>query len=385
MNCLNEPLLAEKEEEPAIATASVALRLTALDAARGMAMLLVCLAHFSQYYLSLNAFPGTLIFPLCMLATPSFMLISGALTGYIHSCNPAQFFKFEKLLLSRGIFLLTVGHISISLAHIYRSANILDAFRWIFVTDAIGFAIIAGPPIVRKVSSGKRLLLSLALLIISWWCTVAFYPTTPLQHAVKELLWGSYENTFFELSFPFFSWLAFYLASSLVGEYIASCQRQDESLSSLPSRLMTVGCVIFCIGAALKILDFIAIRLSILPAQGVMWKLTSPFQKDPPGLTYILVYGGASVVMIGAMFFIERARLLVRLVAHLQMFGQTSLFLFIAQYYVYYTFVPFFHTKSLPGGWPLHFLVSILLLSSMAAFWQKQNLNRYLKVRWFVR
>jgi len=68
-------------------------RLTAIDAARGLAMIFVCLSHFGETYLDgvRGGAAGALLDALGRVATPSFMLISGALIGFRHAADPQSF------------------------------------------------------------------------------------------------------------------------------------------------------------------------------------------------------------------------------------------------------------------------------------------------------
>lgn len=59
-------------------------RLGAVDAARGAAMLLVCLSHFADAYVELFGYGSTYerLDLVVMIASPPFMLLSGAMLGF---------------------------------------------------------------------------------------------------------------------------------------------------------------------------------------------------------------------------------------------------------------------------------------------------------------
>jgi hypothetical protein len=73
------------------------------------------------------------------------MIMSGVMLGYLHRSNANKFQRIQTKLIDRGLFLLTIGHVLIALAHSGVAGGILEAFNWGFITDAIGVSIINFP------------------------------------------------------------------------------------------------------------------------------------------------------------------------------------------------------------------------------------------------
>lgn len=94
-------------------------RIAELDAARGIAMLLVCLTHFSDVHfvrsLALDGWCGMGLALVGKVATPTFVLVSGILMGY-QTEAAAGAARFRMHLLVRALFLVTIGYLLIALS-----------------------------------------------------------------------------------------------------------------------------------------------------------------------------------------------------------------------------------------------------------------------------
>lgn len=90
-------------------------RIEVIDAGRGAAMLLVFLSHFSEFYFGYHGKTRLLetMYNITMIASPSFMLISGTMLGYLFRSNPGGYQRIREKYIDRGLFLLLVAHILI--------------------------------------------------------------------------------------------------------------------------------------------------------------------------------------------------------------------------------------------------------------------------------
>src|SRR5689334_14526438 len=91
-------------------------RIVAVDAARGAVMLFSCLAHFAWWIHGQYPAQSGLLAAIGMVATPSFLLISGAMVGMLCARNAGRGADLRSQFFNRGLFLLTIGHLSIALA-----------------------------------------------------------------------------------------------------------------------------------------------------------------------------------------------------------------------------------------------------------------------------
>jgi uncharacterized membrane protein len=101
---------------------SQSTRLVFVDAGRGFAMLFVCLSHFAFAYFSadptsVGGRTHEVLNAIGMVASPTFVLISGFLLGFLYRIQSGEFGPVRRRMIDRGIFLLTIGHALILLAH----------------------------------------------------------------------------------------------------------------------------------------------------------------------------------------------------------------------------------------------------------------------------
>ena len=357
-------------------------RLVSIDAARGVAMLLVCLSHFSMMYWreaeGSAASISIWLTAVAMIATPTFLLISGTMLGFFHHTKGSDFTRVRVSLVDRGLFMLTVGHVLITVAHIPRMPQ-GGWSHFIFVTDAIAFSIILGPVFIGALAARHRLILGGAMYALSWVITLAWSPDALFLQRLKDALVGSYQADASTFSFPMLPWFGVYLVGSALGErlgqlYVAGDERRFGRLA------MKVGGAAVLVGGALK-LAYWGLKPDLLAfADGplhLIYSLTSPWQKHPPGPVYVLLCGGTGLLMLSLIWSAERTGRFTRLLRLTSLWGRTSLFIFVLQYYVYY--VVFFYWRPEPSPWwPLHFVASLAVMTVAARAWSIRGYNRYL-------
>src|SRR5438045_8054482 len=96
-----------------IPISSVAVRVDSLDVARGTAMLFVCLSHFASTYLApwdnpslspIVQWSGAMAVTISMIASPTFVIVSGIVVGYLYRCNPSGMPSLRRKLIDRCLF-----------------------------------------------------------------------------------------------------------------------------------------------------------------------------------------------------------------------------------------------------------------------------------------
>src|ERR1700709_2574428 len=97
-------------------------RIKSIDAARGIAMVFACLSHFSTAYLyPAGHFAATYVLTvISMVASPSFIILSGMVTGLTAVMCPHGFPQLRVHLIDRGLFLIIVGHFVLASAILPR-------------------------------------------------------------------------------------------------------------------------------------------------------------------------------------------------------------------------------------------------------------------------
>jgi hypothetical protein len=247
------------------------------------------------------------------------------------------------------------------------------------VTDTIAFSIIVGPFLIGLLDARKRLLVGATLYSVAWVVTLGWSPDGFVPHLLKDAFAGPYQTNTWNYTFPIIPWFGLYLVGSALGEglgrsYITGDEARFGRLA------MRFGAGAIGLAIAIKI-AYWSLKPALASAAGarleLIYSLSSPWQKLPPGPVYLLLFGGMGLVMLSLIWHAERMGRFRRLLNLAALWGRTSLFLFIVQYYVYY--VGLFYWSPAPSRWwPLYFGLSLALMTSAAAAWYHHGCNRYL-------
>jgi uncharacterized membrane protein len=359
-------------------------RLLALDAARGFAMLGVCISHFGAA-IGPQERPLALKLGLIgMIASPTFILLSGAVLGYLTAVRRDDPGTLRTKLIDRGLFLLIVAHLLIDgavMGRVHGAGNLTHA---LFMTDTIGFALIVGILVV-PVTSPRRRLMAAGLMYLAAWVIVLFWhPVTEAARVFKEIGVGTTDQYSQIHSFPLVEWFAVFLAASVLGEAIAEA-RARGSLIPIGRWLLWTGPKWIAGAVAVKGLYLLARPMvwSSYEAMPPIWRdlydLTTPFDKYPPGPTYFLAYGGLALILIGTIVVASERGWMPRVLEWAAVAGRASLFLFVMQFYLYYLLIP---RLPMTSRWllPSYFLASIVVLWLSARGWGRINGNRFFTV-----
>lgn len=120
-------------------------------------------------------------------------------------------------------------------------------------------------------------------------------------------------------------------------------------------------------------------HLGIATDDLTLYHLTGVGQKSPPSIVYFMSYGGAAVLMIVAVARLGDARWLAALRRWAGILGRSSLFVFVLQYYVYFTAFYLLHLRR-SVLWPLYFVASLAFLVATARAWELAGLNRWMTI-----
>ena len=337
-------------------------------------MFLVLLAHFGVLFFRLpehNSWRIALIH-IGMVATPTFVILSGLLLGVLYQSNRSAFGGIQAKLIDRGLFLVLVGHVVICVALMSGE----QTFTWSLSTDAIGAAVIVGAILIPRTSGRRRLALSLAGYAAGWVAVYWWVPGSRHSEAVKELTFGSLAPVVFTAgSFPLVQWMAVYLASSVLGERLASLHRIGAG-RRVARELAWAGAG----GIILMVLvKLAALWLGISPLRHVSTALLQVGHKYPPAPLYLLFYGGVGLLLISGCLAVELRNIYGRTRRYAAECGEASFFIFIAHFYLYWLGI-----KRLGPAGPLpalvYFALSTLVLFLLARFWYRGDCNRFLTV-----
>jgi uncharacterized membrane protein len=358
-------------------------RVRPIDAARGTAMLFVFLSHFAEVYLRNNGVLALLypVYKITMIASPTFMVISGIMLGYLYRTETWNFGPIRERFVNRGLFLLTIGRLLIFVAHISIAGGIQEALHWGFITDAIGVSIIVGPLLIDKVQWKGRLLIAVLVFVMNWVVILLWSPELWALKVLKETLFGpagTFNTQVYADVFPLVPWFSLYFLGTCIGERIGEHSASGEKWKIAPFVLKAWAgswlIVLALLGGRYLISSF-----GITGFENEIRSLTSPFQKLSPSPAFFSFYGGAGLFILYLLFRFEGNALVNRVASFAEVLGQTSLFVFIIQYYVYFTFFSEVNF-GLTMVWPLYFVASVAVISIVSKVWYERGLNRLLVV-----
>jgi uncharacterized membrane protein len=356
-------------------------RVRFIDAGRGSAMLFVLLSHFLEgFFPNPNGF-HIFLGDVTEVASPTFVLISGALVGFLYRVRPDAFAQLRVKLIDRGLFLLTVGHLLLLGGHYAMTPT----FRWLPITDAVGFSMLVSPWIVTRTRSSSRLLFSAGLYATTWLVVAFWYPASAGE-IIKETIFGSLKPTFYAYVFPLLPWVSVDLAATVLGEYIAvlHVRGNHDAIGALLNRLWIGGVSSgLALAVALKGVSTLWPVASGKFAE-VVYGVRALHTRIPPGPVYLLFYGGLGMLLLRLCFIAERRtgnRVASVFVKYASAIGQSSLFTYVWQYYVYYTGLHLIRA-SLPfqWAWPAYFGLTAVVVLGPALWWQRAGYNRFITV-----
>jgi uncharacterized membrane protein len=360
--------------------ATVTSRHAFIDVTRGAAMLFVLFSHFGFTYFpnQQDLLPQAMKL-IGMVSTPTFIIISGTLVGFLYRTRGDGFGSIRVMLADRGIFLLTVGHLLILGSHIAFYTS-----RFVSITDTVGVCMIVGPWVVTRIRPRERLFLSLAVYSISWLVTLAWHPHGVALNATKETLFGSVETVshavYFGYAFPLLPWFSVDLAASVLGERLGALYLRGDrrSMERLLARIATIGlATAVALHAAFRGLGHLAPDNTLGFAAHI---LGSPLQKTPPAPVYLLFYGSLGLSLVLACHALERRAVMPALIHRAAAMGQTSFVVFVLQFFVYFTLLMPVRNHLPYAAWPAYFIGSVVVILLPAFAWHRRAYNRFLTI-----
>jgi len=356
-------------------------RVASIDAARGSAMLFVCLAHFTNSYFFLNGHEGigNHLIAIGMLASPTFVTVSGLVAGFLAVTRRSTFPDFRRKLVDRGLFLLLAGHLILALS----GAGFVHSYEVEYITDAIGFAILFGPCLVTTLAARSRLLLGATIFAFDW-CAILFWaPSDGIPALAKQYLVGAVGRGVWEDTaggFALIPWFAVYVVGTVIGERVGSYYAEKRPRAA-HQFLARVGIASVMCALSVRIASAFLTRSGPLFTQAHpnLLRFLFLYQKFPPGPIYLCFFGGAGMLMVAAVLEAGHSGIAPWLLNQLRQLGQASFFVYVVQFYVYGIVLHTLRLSYTPF-WPLIFLLTIALLVLVAIPWNWKEGNRFLTV-----
>ena len=350
-----------------------------IDAARGSAIVLVCVSHFAGSYLVGAGAPRTAVWlaTIGMMATPTFIVVSGLLIGYLSDVYRFHLDSYQTKLRDRGLFLLIIGHCWLALTDSMRAGGLAMGLKRGYITDVIGVALLIMVPLVRHTPWRLRIKAGLGLALLSSLAALAWHPATKWMGTLEETLIGSSVSPLRGYAFPLLPWLGIYAAATGLGTRLAPLFRAGRYREA-GRFIISAGVV----SAALAVVLRLLVRVQP-PNGGTMLAalnfLTTPWSKIPPSPGYLLFFGGLGLVITGGLLTSAAALQRTLFVRALALLGRNSLWAYLAQNFVYFVLL---YMLALPyhPAWPLLLLGSIGVVFALAWVWEIIDGNRYVTV-----
>lgn len=372
-----------KSRESVAVLSSVGPRVTGIDAARGCAMLLVCVSHIKEHFTVSDPALYELLVIITRIATPTFLLLSGFVIA--HVLQNSKHRNVGVALVDRALFLLIVAHALFGLSKL----SYLSVPTWFFgravITDAIGVALLVGV-MARNASARILLAAGAACVLLAWPIAMTLSPETNWGRHIATLFFHAKANPTPDLDAP----LVPYIGVFLIGMGLSRCKTlslQKGDRRALAARFGACGLMaVILVGIAIGLFLFTRETgrlngLSEQLLQGIRLGL-DPRSKWPPSPAYILFYGGAGLCMTGALLALEARQRGEWVVRHLAVLGRASLMCFVVQDWLLLSLPEWLGLQgiSTPLFWAPYLVATVAVLYVLSRKWDQVRGNRFLSV-----
>lgn len=314
-------------------------RVQAIDAVRGLLMCVITIGH-GHILLNdseSNRWLSLLISKVTNLGTPGFTLISGLLLGYFEQTH-SDFQRIRQKYFIRGLQLLTLAHPLIALATypLRQEASFSAVYLcyW-YITDTLAILFMALPTLVPRLNARARIVLGITCLL-SWKVFSLFPPfSSPLLLVMKEILFGASPRAPRLLGdiYPILPLAGLFMIGTVLGNTFAR-SFAEKTLDQFVGRLQrNIAPLIALSGFLIGLWGW-----GKFHSESVLGN-TLKILFYPEKLSSLLPFYTGFLFLILAYFIrkVEMEKRFGRVEKSLALFGKTSLFTYVAQYFLVQT------------------------------------------------
>lgn len=358
-------------------------RIAAVDAARGCAMLLVCLSHIKQHFVESAPELYWVLLMTTRIATPTFLLLSGFVIGHLLRGNSKG--NVTWLLVDRGLFLVLIVHFLLGVNELDQLSFTEWVFGKVMITDVIGIALCIAV-VIRGASTAALISAGTVLCLASWVIAITWVVESAGMRQLAAVLFhvNSAPNQLIDIAVV--PYLGLFLIGMGLSSYCHEALQNGES-QRLARRLGSLG----LIGIGIVISGILAWHFGkdALPDAwrephivSLLRSTLHPGSKVPPSPAYLMFYAGVGLVMTAAFFYGRPRWLVASIASKTAVIGKASLLCFIAQDWLLFL-VPqvlgFEHLTSVPF-WLAYLALCVVALFYLSTQWIRLDGNRFFTI-----
>jgi uncharacterized membrane protein len=354
-------------------------RMQAIDAARGFAMVLVCVSHVRVHFAEDAPTLYFLLTSITRIATPTFLLLSGFVAAYVLA-NGGRHARLT--LIDRGLFVLLLGHVLLNLEDLRSTPLEQWILSRVTVTDAIGVCLMFAAALYRLPAIALGLL-GAALALFSWPIAMTQTFESQIARYAGAALFNLRSEADALIDAAIVPYLGLFAIGMALSKANFACLKRGD-LQPVARRMALGGIAALSLVTIALAIWFTLKRFELIPSDpawsGFVQKTLDPRSKLPPGPAYLLFYGGCGLLLT-AWCLIAQLRVLMRPVINwASTLGRASLMCFIVQSWIL-KLVPAvlqFENSTSIAFWTAYLFLALAVIHWLASKWDAIGANRFL-------
>lgn len=351
-----------------------------IDAARGIAMVFVCMSHIRYYFEESAPLLYAALTNITRLATPTFLLLSGFVAAYVLSSGKRD---NRIALIDRGLFVLFAGHILLSWADLPEVGFREWMFARITVTDAIAVCLVCAALSTRAPARALAAA-GATLALASWPIAMLWVPESAGARYAAITLFNAHSQNSALADAALVPYLGLFLIGMSLSRW-CSQELAGRNYAAAARKLLIVASL-----AVASVLIAIALWKMLEPSLfgggeaklNFLQQTLDPRRKLPPSPAYLMFYGGGGLI-IAAICLIGRPAVLVQpIVRWASTIGRASLMCFVVQDWLLVVTPAMLGLNDVHSiaFWGAYLAAVLVVLHAAATRWDRARANRFLTV-----
>lgn len=272
-----------------------------------------------------------------MLATPTFLLLSGVVCSHLALRGHRSESTTRWRLVDRGLFLLLAVHLVLGFTHALWEPARVSLLHSVYITDAVGVGLIVAAIVMGRMTQSQLIGCGLSLLVVSWTVSCLGAPSDESLRFGLRILVGYDDHAYNDdrgWVVPILPYLGLFMIGMAAGLEYTKLRQQRVPHVSIARACIRIGVCALILAIALKLAGLLLKEHVPASWDWPIYLLTQPFMKIPPSPAYLLAFGGLGLIMAGVVFQIASLRRGHSIAATLAVLGRASLFVYVVQYWL---------------------------------------------------